>query len=329
MRCGAPLQAAPIEQAAATPQPDNESTVRMSAQNMPRTAQKPLPALLSVPRTNRFLQEPISAALPQPDTLAVELSNAPTMIFPNRDKLAEFELLQELIPAAPLLPNALALDTSNAPTMIFSGNQNPQFPSKKQDRKARGQARRSAQMPDTPTEPFISSFPAIETAQNKSPEPAVPPIAGAFPPILLEKDELIVADLLSGSPLPQQAFREGIHPALPVIAVFALIVCLAGFFLWDSGETGRSPESAETSLPTQPSEPLPDDAAPASAASAPEPEPELKPEPKDVSASNSEPEPGQELMDIPSLPTNQRQGRHNQFNPAEIIESELPSAALP
>lgn len=321
MRCGAPLQTAPAEQIAATPLPDNESTVRMTARNMPGGTQKPLPALQSFPKTSRFLQEPISAASPRPDALAVDISIAPTMIFSGKDKFAEFELLQEPGFAAPAQPDVLMVDTSIAPTMIFSGNKAQQVQSKRQNRKARGQARRAAQASSTPTEPFIPAFPAMSAVQNEPPEPTMPPAVKAFPPILLENDERIAADLLSGpSNVPPQAFREGIHPALPVIAIFVLIVCLGGFFLWNSGETAPSPENAETSLAAQPSEPAPDVGSPPFS---PAPVSELK----DTSALNPEMEPEQEadLMDIPSLPSNQQQGRHNQFNPIIIIESEKPS----
>ncbi|MDR2881460.1 MAG: hypothetical protein LBV29_06130 [Azoarcus sp.] len=178
---------------------------------------------------------------------------------------------------------------------------------KKKHKKARGREKGfSAQ--NTLIEPFIG------TVQN---EPASSFSTETFPPISLEGSDRIVVErsYLESSPVPTQFIRESIHPAVLGVAAAILILFLGGLLWWNFGETDHS--QANVLLPTTSSESLPG-AKPSLTLSTPDSSAEDAPvlllEQERVSAS----EPESELMNIPSLPANQRQGRHNQHDTTEI-----------
>ncbi|MCL1860422.1 MAG: hypothetical protein FWG52_02655 [Proteobacteria bacterium] len=159
---------------------------------------------------------------------------------------------------------------------------------------------------------------ASDTTRN---EPTLSPVDDTIPPVSLDRDERIVEASYSRSSLASvHSIRESIPPATILsIAALALIVFLGGLLWWNSGETkdtGALPQTLS-------SEPLPDSGSPTSAPPA-ENTLASSPEPAAEQVSISEPGSETELMNIPSLPMNQQQGRHNQHNSAKANDSELP-----
>ncbi|MCL2644345.1 MAG: zinc ribbon domain-containing protein [Betaproteobacteria bacterium] len=166
---------------------------------------------------------------------------------------------------------------------------------------------------DTLIEPFISSSSTVGTVQN-DPEPSIadrklPPVSLEMDDrILVEKDRIVVEPPYVWSPpISTQVIRERIQPAMLGVAV-AIVVVFLGLFLWWGSEKS-DPFQEEASAPpplTQPSEPL----------RGTEPSlPLFVPAPQTKGALASNPETASEyepeLISIPSLPMNQRQGRHN------------------
>ncbi|MCL2876171.1 MAG: hypothetical protein FWF12_07765 [Betaproteobacteria bacterium] len=145
-------------------------------------------------------------------------------------------------------------------------------------------------------EPFIPSSSTVDTVQNE-PEPtlAAETLSSPLPEM---GDRIVVEPPYPGSsPVPTQFVRESTPPAMFGIAATILVVFLGGLWWWNSGKTTHFPEGANTPLPTQSSEPLRG----------------TSPSPANTSASFPETASEQklDLMGIPSLPENQRQGRHN------------------
>jgi hypothetical protein len=139
------------------------------------------------------------------------------------------------------------------------------------------------------------------------------------------------------SAIPGQYIRKNTHPAMPGIAAIILIVFLGGLLWWNFGKTDRFPEDADTPPSALSSDPLQEDTDPILTLSTPALPEENTPPPFDpelASQSEYEPESETELMSIPSLPTNQQQGRHNRHDQPEItddkpLSSYQPSAPVP
>lgn len=170
-----------------------------------------------------------------------------------------------------------------------------------------------------PVEPFISSSPAESTIQDIR-EPTL--ANETFSPVSLEMGDRIVVEPPYPGPAsaPMQFMRERIHPAMFGVAFIILVVFLGSFWWWGSKKTDPFPEDASATLPAPPSEPLRNA------------EPSLPPSAPDSPAEDTlvfTPETGSEqeteLMSIPSLPENQRQGRHN----SSEINYSPPSPAQP
>ena len=274
----------------------------------------------------KLLQKPVFTPPPQPDDMTAA-STVPTMIFSGNDKA---HLLQKPVFTPPPQPDALTA-ASTVPTMIFSGNdkahllQKPVFtPTPQPDALTAAStvptmifSGRDAGL----VEPFISHPPTIDTVQN---EPAPLFAGGAFPQPLLQKDDRIVADFPypGSSPVTKQSIREGIHPAILGIAAAILIVFLGMLWWWNSEKPDYSPEAADAPLQTLPSDPVPDPI--------PDPVPDPTPASSPKLVPEWETEPGPELMGIPSLPMNQRQGRHNSTElKADVKDDPPPPSSTP
>ncbi len=223
-------------------------------------------------------------------------------------------LLPDPAATPPSQPN-VSTNAFTAATKIFSGNKISRR--KKKRKKAREHAKLFA------AKPLIEPFIAANTTQN---EPA-PPLITEAPVSLDENDRLVVEPLYPGpSPVPMPVIRESIHPAIFGLAAIILIVFLGGLWWWNSKEAEPFPEDIDAPTTTLSSEPLPD-AEPSLAISTPAPPAEntstSSPE-EQILEQEPESEPGSEqgLMNIPSLPANQQQGRHNQYNPTEIKDED-------
>jgi hypothetical protein len=292
---------------------DDSTTILVTSRKKRKASKKQIPALLSAPppqpdaptaapalptmifsgarKEPSLLQKPVSTPPAQPDALTAA-STLQTVILSGIPK--EPGLLQKPISTPPPQPDALTA-ASTLPTMIFSG-------------KGAGLI-----------EPRISSSPGASTVQNE-PAPS---------PSFLERDDRIVVDppYPRSSTVPTQHIREGIPPAVFGIAAIVLIVFLAGLLWWNfnPGKTDHFTEEAETALPTPSFEPL-QDTDPILTFSTPPPPEENIPTPFDQELAS---ESGPELMSIPSLPTNQQQGRHNQHNLPEIMDDNPSSPRQP
>ncbi|MCL2590146.1 MAG: hypothetical protein FWD67_04505 [Betaproteobacteria bacterium] len=344
----------PTESAAYTSAPDDDSTIRMSAHKTPKASQEPIPGLLQEPifasplqpdaltvasnqptmifsnknKATGLLQEPVPTLPPQPDALTVA-SNQQTTIFSSKDKVTG--LLQEPAPTLPPQPDALTV-ASNQQTIIFSSKDKatgllqepvPTLPPQPDALTvASNQQTIIFSARDTRVaEPFISHFPGANTVQNK-PEPffTSKTFSSPFP----ERDSRIVAD----PPYPRlshmstQSIRENTHPAIIGIAAAILVVFLGMLWWWNSGKTDDHLENADALPPTiSPPGHLPnaEPSMPPSTLTSPA---------KDTPASNpklmSEQGSELELISIPSLPMNQRQGRHNSTEVNIEIKDNIP-----
>jgi len=168
----------------------------------------------------------------------------------------------------------------------------------------------------TPIEPFISSPPTADTVQDQR-EPTL--TDETFPPVSLEMDDRIVVEPLYPDPSSVLFIREKIHPAIYGVAFAILAVFLSAFWWWGSEKTDPLQEDAGAPLPVLSSKPL-RNAEPSRPLSAPASPTE------GTLATTPTPEQELELMDIPSLPENQRQGRHNS---AEIKDDQSLLPAYP
>jgi hypothetical protein len=223
------------------------------------------------------------------------------MIFSGADKAPG--LLQKPVSTPPPQPDALTT-ASTMPTMIFSG--------------------RGAGL----IEPHISSSPDASAIQSESvPSPSFP-----------EGDDRIVVEPLYPRPstLPTQHIRENIHPAMLGIAAIVLIVFLGGLLWWNFGKADRFPEDADAPPPTLSYDPLqdPDPILTLSTTAPPEENTPPASDPEPASEPEHEPESEPGLMNIPSLPMNQQQGRHNRHDLPEItddkpLSSHQPPASVP
>jgi hypothetical protein len=132
--------------------------------------------------------------------------------------------------------------------------------------------------------------------------------------------------------VPTQFIRQSIHPAVVIcIVCIVLIGLLSGFLWWSLGKTDPSPDDTGTKLSTLSSEPLHDtDPARTISTHAP-PEEEAPPAfiPEQVFDPDHEPEFKPGLMSIPSLPTNQQQGRHNRYDLSGIDDNKSLSSYQP
>ncbi|MCL2162298.1 MAG: hypothetical protein FWH56_10510 [Betaproteobacteria bacterium] len=319
--------ATPQEPIAAAPAPDDGSTA------LP-------PPIRSTGSLQ--LQEPPPRPLPQPDALTTA-STMPTMILSGSAKV--IEMLQRPVHTPPPQPDA-STNASTAPTMIFSGSKARHR--KKKHKKARDHAKSSVQTVDTPIEPFITADTVMDNTPNEpfiaadTVQSEFAPLFATetFPPISLERDDRIVVDppYPGSRPVPTQSLRESIHPAVYGLAAIILIVFLGMFWQWNSRETNRSSDNVEAPFPALPSE-FPSDVEPSRVLSAPASSVQKTPPPDpELTLLKPEPVSEQDLLSIPSLPTNQQQGRHNIYNPsrpaetrgdAPISRSPLPMPAPP
>jgi len=119
-----------------------------------------------------------------------------------------------------------------------------------------------------------------------------------------------------------QSIRESIHPGIFGIAAAILIVFLGMLWWRNSGKTDTSPEGPDVPLPTLSSDPSPN-IKPSMPATPAEPPPISSPK------LASEQDLKSELMDIPSLPANQRQGRHNSTEIKASIQDDTSSNQQP
>ena len=316
-----------------TPAQDDDATVllppRKAAPQDPFDAllapKDDVPALLAPRKATP--QDPLDALLAPDD----DSSKAPTVDTPQEPTDAESipdnsptvqlfsrlpaGLLQGQTPAQPSQPDDSIF---SAPTVAISGGNTKRR--KKKNRKARGRAQSSA--PNPPIEPFIGATQTEPVSPFSKPEPTL--AAEPFPPLLPEKSDRIVVEppypepfpYPGSSRIPMQSIRQSIPPAVFGLAAFILIVFLGGLWWWNSGEAVSLAEDVGEPLPM--SEPLPKVVAPSRPPSAP-----ASPAENTSAFSQDEP-PSSEagLMNIPSLPANQQQGRHNRYNPVIIKDSE-------
>jgi len=308
-QCGIPLQAddtlTPTGPAPVTAIPDDDLIVQ--AHEVAETPQEPLDA----------------TAVPDNSPTILPFAPSPIGSPPN----------PEVTP-----PSQPSTSASAAPT--FSGKNAKHR--KKKHKKARGRAKLFAQ--NTPIEPFIGAsslqnafiapgtppptepFIASSTPQN---EPLSPFVTEFSPPIFQENNDRIVAEPLypESSPVPPQLIRESTPPAMFGLAAIILIVFLGGLWWWNTGERDSFPENIDEPLSALPSESLPDAESSLPLSTLASPAEDMPAFNLEEQVSEQGPEPG--MMSIPSLPTNQQQGRHNRYSPAEIKDEEPPLSLSP
>jgi hypothetical protein len=315
----------PQESADATSAPDDDATVLLPPRGAAKAPQDPLDALLAPDEDSTALAHEAAETPQEPADATSIPDNSPTVQLFSRLTPG---LLQNSTPAPPSQPDA-SINASTAPTMAISGSNTKRR--KKKPKKARGRAQSSA--PKPLIEPFIGATQAEPVSPFNKPEPSLS--TESFPPVFPEKsDRIVVEPLYPGSSpypgslpypgssrIPTQVIRESIPPAAIGLAAIILIVFLGGLWWWNSGETVSFPE--DVGEPPPMSEPLP------KAVSSPPPSTPASPAENTAAFSPEEQPPGLEsgLMSIPSLPANQQQGRHNQYNPATTKDDPLPSVS--
>ena len=302
-QCGVPLQAAltPADPAPAASAPDDVSSAH---------------------EATKTLLEP-DDAIPIPD-------NSPTLLLltpPETESQQNPEPTPSSQPDVSTTTFTTVFSGGDIDINIDSGSGGGSGSSKhrrKKRKKARNRAKPSAKTPNVLIEPFIAANTAQDESEPFSSEPEPAFVAETFPPVSLEKDDRIVVEppYPGQSPVSTQYAQESAHPAILGLAAIILVAFLGGLWWWNSGKTDYFPEDTGAPLPTLSSDPIPDAKPfptlppPASPA---ENTPTFRPE-EQLSEQAPELELRSErgLMNIPSLPANQQQGRHNRHNPTEI-----------
>jgi len=316
--CGVPLQVAqtPTAPAPDMPIPDDDSTVLLPARKAtPQESVETMPT----PDVDSDVLIHEAAEMPQDsaDTGPVP-DNSPTV------QLLAPMPIGSMLKSAPMPPLQPTTSTSTATSNTKHR--------KKKHKKARGRAKLFAQKP--PIEPFIGTAQNEPVSPFNKPEPLFTgETFPTFPTASPEKNDRIVVEppYPGPSPIPTQFVRESIHPGIFGLAAIILIVFLGGLVWWNASETESFPEDIDAPLQALTSESIPEpipDTESSLTLSTPAPPVESLPA-FDPEEQVLEQEAGSGLMNIPSLPTNQQQGRHNQYSPAEIKDEEPPSISSP